>query len=116
VERSFAHCYETGAMRRVHLRRHPNILKRLLVHGAAFNLGLVRRQLLGRGTPRGLQGHAAALFSTFLQLLHRAWASLLDWKAYAAAREALPAHRSLHEPFTNPLLATTKNTVSTTGC
>src|ERR1700688_4211112 len=80
VERSFAHCYETGGMRRVHLRRHPNILKRLLVHVAAFNLGLVLRKLLGRGTPRGLQGHAAALFSTFLQLLHRPWASLLDWK------------------------------------
>src|SRR2546427_2637495 len=56
LERSFAHLYETGGMRRVHLRRHPNILKRLLVHVAAFNLGLVMRQLLGRGTPRGLQG------------------------------------------------------------
>jgi len=30
LERSFAHLYETGGMRRVHLRRHPNILKRLL--------------------------------------------------------------------------------------
>src|SRR5262249_52678773 len=29
VERAFAHMYETGAMRRTHLRRHPNILKRL---------------------------------------------------------------------------------------
>src|SRR3989442_452471 len=44
LERSFAHLYETGGMRRVHLRRHPNILKRLLVHVAAFNLGLVMRQ------------------------------------------------------------------------
>src|SRR5439155_1835560 len=25
IERSFAHLYETGGMRRVHLRRHPNI-------------------------------------------------------------------------------------------
>ena len=32
VERTFAHAYETGGMRRVHLRGHPNILKRLLVH------------------------------------------------------------------------------------
>ncbi len=56
VERSFAPCYETGGMRRAHLRHHPNILKRLLVHVAAFNLGLVMRKLLGRGTPRGLQG------------------------------------------------------------
>ena len=28
VERSFAHCYETGGMRRTHLRGHENILKR----------------------------------------------------------------------------------------
>jgi len=64
VERSFAHCYETGGMRRVHLRHHPNILKRLLVHVAAFNLGLVMRKMLGRGTPRGLQGYDSALFLT----------------------------------------------------
>ena len=48
-------------MRRVHLGRHPNILKRLLVH-AAFNLGLIMCKLLGRGTPLGLQGYEAALF------------------------------------------------------
>src|SRR6266851_4138708 len=32
IERSFAHCYDTGAMRRTHLRGHKNILKRLLIH------------------------------------------------------------------------------------
>jgi transposase len=31
IERSFAHCYETGGMRRTHLRGHSTILKRLLV-------------------------------------------------------------------------------------
>jgi len=56
LERSFAHCYETGAMRRVHLRGHENILKRLLVHVAGFNLSLVLRLLAGKGTPRGLHG------------------------------------------------------------
>lgn len=54
VERSFAHLYETGRMRRTHLRGHPNILKRLLLHVGAFNLSLVLRQKLGAGTPRGL--------------------------------------------------------------
>lgn len=54
VERSFAHCLETGGMRRVWLRGHDNILKRYLLHVSAFNLGLVMRRLLGRGTPRGL--------------------------------------------------------------
>ena len=32
LERSFAHRYETGRMRRTHLRGHKNILKRLLIH------------------------------------------------------------------------------------
>src|SRR5262249_17850387 len=51
VERSFAHVYNTGGMRRTHLRGHANILKRLLVHAGAFNLGLLMRQARGRGTP-----------------------------------------------------------------
>jgi len=56
VERSFAHCYETGGMRRTHLRGHHNIYKRQLIHVAAFNLGLVLRHLVGNGTPRSVQG------------------------------------------------------------
>ena len=60
VERPNAHLYETGGMRRVHLRGHPNILKRLLVHASGFNLGLLLRTLTGIGTPRSLQGRAAA--------------------------------------------------------
>jgi len=60
VERSFAHVYDTGGLRRTHLRGHPNILKRLLVHAGAFNLGLLMRKVFGRGTPRGLQGRRLA--------------------------------------------------------
>jgi transposase len=60
VERSFAHVYDTGGMRRTHLRGHQNILKRLLVHASAFNLGVLMRQAFGRGTPRGLQGRRFA--------------------------------------------------------
>lgn len=56
LERPFAHCLETGGLRRVHLRGRSNILKRVLVHYAAFNLSLVLRQQIGKGTPRGLQG------------------------------------------------------------
>jgi hypothetical protein len=51
VERSFAHCYETGGMRRTHLRGHGNILKRQLIHVGGFNLSLVMRKMLGAGTP-----------------------------------------------------------------
>jgi transposase len=68
LERGFAHCYETGGMRRTHLRGRDNISKRVLVHTAAFNLGLILRRCLGRGTPRGLQG-AARLLAGLLSLL-----------------------------------------------
>jgi transposase len=52
VERSFAHCYETGGMRRLHLRGRENVLKRQLIHVGAFNLSLILRRTLSVGTPR----------------------------------------------------------------
>jgi transposase len=61
LERPFAHCYDRGGMRRTHLRGHLKILKRLLIHVAGFNLGLVMRAVLGVGTPRGLRDLSAAL-------------------------------------------------------
>jgi transposase len=61
IERTFAHCYETGRMRRTHLRKHNNILKRLLIHVAGANLGLLLRSVYGKGTPRGLQGLSVTL-------------------------------------------------------
>jgi transposase len=61
IERSFAHCYDTGGLRRTHLRGHQNILKRQLVHVAGFNLSLVLRRWLPRGTPRGFQGLRVAV-------------------------------------------------------
>jgi transposase len=41
-------------MRRVFLRGHENIRKRLSIHIGGLNLGLLMRQLIGVGTPRGL--------------------------------------------------------------
>jgi transposase len=61
TERTFAHMYETGAMRRVHLRGRENILKRLVIHGAAFNLSLIMRTVLGAGKPREFQALAACM-------------------------------------------------------
>jgi transposase len=58
LERPCAHLYGTGRLRRVHLRGRPNILKRLLVHAAGGNLGLLMRTCYGVGTPRSLQGRA----------------------------------------------------------
>ena len=56
TERSFAHLYETGGMRRLHLRGRQNILKRLVVQGAGFNLALVMRKRHGAGKPRRPRG------------------------------------------------------------
>ena len=61
VERSFAHCYETGGMRRTHLKGRENVLKRLLIHVGGFNLSLAMRGELGAGTPRGLAAAKKAL-------------------------------------------------------
>jgi hypothetical protein len=36
LERPCAHLYETGALRRAHVRGHENVLKRLLVHASGF--------------------------------------------------------------------------------
>lgn len=70
LERPFAHCYETGGMRRTHLRNHRNILKRLLIHVAGFNLALVMRSVFGIGKPRCLQdGLAAAILGVFDSIL-----------------------------------------------
>jgi transposase len=81
LERPFAHCYEMGGMRRTHLRGHPNILKRLLVHVAGFNLGLVMRHLVGIGKPRRVQdGLGAALLALFGQIR----ALLGRWEAFWA--------------------------------
>src|SRR5262249_7589031 len=68
LERPFAHCYETGGMRRLHLRGRENILKRLLIHVAGFNLSLVLRLMIGKGTPRGLQDLMMAYFLTYIRL------------------------------------------------
>ena len=59
-ERSFAHCYETGAMRRLYVRGSDNALKRVLVQAAAFNIGLLLRKLSGWGKPRQAQGRKNA--------------------------------------------------------
>jgi len=113
LERSFAHLYETGGLRRTHLRCHPNILKRLLVHAAAFNLGLVMRQLGGRGTPRGLQGYDPGPFLNLLRLMFELWTRPSTVARY---REHLQLSLSSSQPINYVILATTKTTDSTTGC
>ena len=110
LERPNAHRYETGGMRRTHLRGHPNILKRLLVHTGAFNLGLLMRTL-GVGTPRGLQGRLAAVRTLVVAL----WTRIVDRGPYGDTSIAGPPSRRLiasscslpehqNEPFSHRLL------------
>ena len=73
LERPFAHLYETGGMRRVHLRGHTNIRKRLLIHAGGLNLGLLMRQLIGVGTPRGLQNRLTAAITALITLIQKGW-------------------------------------------
>src|SRR5437762_1506345 len=79
LERPCAHPYETGGLRRAHVRGHENVLKRLFVHAGAFNLGLWMRTLCGVGTPRSLQGRAlalAAMVAVLCALIHDVMAAI----------------------------------------
>jgi transposase len=113
LERPFAHLYETGRMRRVHLRGHTNILKRVLLQVAALNLGLLMRTLVGVGTPRSLQGCGAALLACLWCLIRvpeTLWGTI--WTKYRSltSLSALPAPRG------NRTLAVSGDTGFTTDC
>jgi len=68
LERAFAHYLDRGGMRRVHLRDRRNILKRLLIQVCAFNLGLMMRVQIGKGTPKGFQALSEAMHSSLIHL------------------------------------------------
>ena len=62
MERPFAHQFETGGLRRVWVRGHENVRKRVLIQAAGCNLGLLlRRPDRGRHAPEpagaGAFGH-----------------------------------------------------------
>ena len=70
-ERSNAHMYNTGGMRRVYLRGLENVLKRLLVQACGFNLALVMRTRFRAGKPRqwaNLGAAAKAAIAAFARL------------------------------------------------
>jgi transposase len=108
TERSFAHLYETGGMRRTHLRKRDNILKRLLFHAIGFNLALLVRKQFGIGKPRTLQG-----CSEVCLLVQIAWAAL-----YAAWMDPIGLHSARLEPCLTPSDATVNGSFlpSATGC
>jgi transposase len=108
LERPNAHLYETGGMRRTHLRGHENILKRLLVHSGGFNLRLLMRILVGVGTPRGLQGRLAALIAVVIA----SWTHVIDrwcdrWSLSADHSSTASSSRAIsrYRPGRSPLAA-----------
>ena len=109
VERPFAHCLESGGMRRTWLRGHENILKRYLVHIAGFNLGLVLRTLVGAGTPRGLAALAARFWARMWSLA-TAICGTFDSSACLGQIHAFKPSRS------SWVLAPRAATTSSTGC
>ncbi len=109
MERSFAHMYETGGMRRTHLRQHHNILKRLLFHAVGFNLALLLRERFGIGKPRTFQG-AGSDPTLFLQLY---WAAIfVGW----AEPSEFPEPDIQPSPRWPSILSNEALSVSTTGC
>ena len=80
-ERSFAHCYETGALRRMYVRGADNVFKRVLVQAAAFNIGLLLRTLSGWGKPRQAQGRLKRLQALFFAAfaIFDAYHAVSDW-------------------------------------
>jgi transposase len=97
MERSFAHLYDTGGMRRVHLRGKSNIAKRLLIHAAAFNLSLILRQMLRVGTARQAAELLTAVCFCILRLMYTAnRGPLVVGPRWPTARTAHPPH--CHHP------------------
>jgi len=90
LERSFAHAYETGGLRRVYLRGRENVSKRVLIHLGGFNLSLVMRQWLGKGTPRGWQGYSADAVLMWLRICMTILAHASDTVVFPSPKTPAP--------------------------
>jgi transposase len=108
TERNFAHMYETGGLRRTHLRRRNNILKRLRFHAIGFNLALLLRERFGIGKPRTLQriSDATLLLRIALAAFWACWMKSAETKEVALDSLHFSAASSIRAAFQ----------ASTTGC
>ena len=90
LERPFAHYLEAGGMRRTHLRRHENILKRLLTHVAGFNLGILMRNLIGKATPKEYAELNASLIAALLRFVSTIGAGFAPLQSIGRLNLAVP--------------------------
>ena len=116
LERTFAHCYETGAMRHLYLRKRENIAKRVLIHAAGCNIGIMMRVKYGLRKPRS---HSAGFFDLFFGL----FALLLRWagaiRAILSSASKIPHSPSNFRLARGPLASfavASSNRRFATGC
>jgi transposase len=94
LERPFAHQFETGGLRRVHVRGLKNVAKRVLLQAAACNLALILRSITKAGTPRGLADYQLALLRAIFVLFLALKSQRTDFQL---SREE--SARSVHRPW-----------------
>jgi transposase len=116
LERCFAHSYETGGMRRTHLRGHLKILKRLLIHICALNLSLLMRKLLGAGTPKGLEEALGKAFDSILGALPPFGLAARAVLAPVLVCGRHDSHRRIHLLFPARGMRMPRNWDFSTGC
>ena len=115
LERPFAHQYETGAMRRLHVRGRDNVAKRVLLQAAAFNLALILRSITRAGTPKGLADLKRTVLCTLLRVL-AALAALPAPVSGLYETPPLSPDRSGRRRWNPPHRAPAENLGSDTGC
>ena len=76
VERTFAHMYETGGMRRPAGCAVTRMSASACCSAAACNIGLLLRSQTGIGTPRSLQGRAVSAICRLIGRLIDRWGRL----------------------------------------
>jgi transposase len=100
LERTFAHCYETGAMRHLYLRKRENIAKRVLIHAAGCNIGIMMRVKYGLRKPRS---HSAAAFALFFGLFMVFLGWVREIQAILTGASKIPHSSSIIRRVRRPL-------------
>src|SRR6266704_4074889 len=101
LERTFAHAYETGALRRLYVHGKQNVQKRLLLQAAACNLALLLRTMIGAGAPRAFQDAVANLLIVLLRLISA-------YERHESTSRSRPAVISCRTPHRNRYTQTSR--------